>query len=81
MKIGADSDTLICLLDSPDGWISGALCYQDVEVVGFVGAVVTQQVVNAYCQQCWDGYCDPIGCSGSVGSTIDTLDPGVLIGG
>ena len=65
----------------PDGWISGALCYQDVEVVGYVGSVVTQQVVNAYCQQGWDGYCDPVGCSGSVGSTIETLDPGVLIGG
>jgi hypothetical protein len=66
----------------PDvGWVSGALCYQDVEVVGFVGSVVTQQVVNASCQQGWDGLCDPAGCAGSVGGTIETLDPGVLIGG
>ena len=65
----------------PNGWISGALCYQDVEAAGSVGPVQIQQVVNAYCQGGWDGYCDPIGCSGSVGSTIETLDPGALIGG
>ena len=65
----------------PDGWVSGALCFQQVEVVGFVGALVQQEVVSATCQDGWDGYCDPAGCDSSVGSTLEVLDPGVLIGG
>ena len=65
----------------PDGWVSGSLCFQQVEVVGFSGPVVKQEVIAAGCQDGWDGYCDPAGCDASVGTTFETLDPGVLLGG
>jgi hypothetical protein len=65
----------------PDGWVPGALCFQEVEVVGFVGPLIKQEVVSAACQSGWDGYCDQRGCDASIGSTLEVLDPGVLIGG
>jgi len=65
----------------PDGWVPGSLCFQEVEVVGYVGPLIKEEVVAAGCQDGWDGFCDPIGCEASVGSTLAVLDPGVLIGG
>ena len=63
-----------------NSWVPGAVCVQQSEVVGAVGATVTHQVVFAECQGDWDGYCSGT-CPGSVGSTYSSVDPGALIGG
>ncbi len=64
----------------PVDWIPGAICVQQMHTIGSAGAVVSQEVVAAGCENGFDSYCSS-GCSGSVGSTIDHLDPAVLLGG
>jgi hypothetical protein len=65
----------------PNTWAPGKICHQTTDIVGVNGAMVTQEIVSAECQDGWDAYCDASSCSGSVGSTIQILDPGALIGG
>ena len=48
--------------------------------VGAGGGLITHEVVEAECRDGWDAYCK-MDCSGSVGSTYNTLDPAVLVGG
>jgi hypothetical protein len=64
----------------PMNWVSGAICYQQMEVVATTHASVTQEVVSAECQDGWDGAC-PSSCSSSVGSLTTTIDAAALIGG
>lgn len=64
----------------PAGWTAGEICSQTTTTVGYTGAAVTQEVTSASCQGGWDAYCDP-GCAATVGTTIHTVDPGVLAGG
>jgi hypothetical protein len=65
----------------PSTWTSGEICFQRLESVGTHGAVVTQEVTSANCISGWDGYCDGGTCSSSVGTTVDLVDPGALVGG
>lgn len=64
----------------PATWAPGAICFQRSTVVGGAGPVVLHQIVEADCLQGWDTYCAS-DCSASVGSTYETIDPAVLIGG
>jgi len=66
--------------DIPMSWTPGQVCYQKTQIVGAGGGVVTHEVVEAECRDGWDAYCKT-DCSGSVGSTYDTMDPSVLVGG
>ena len=66
--------------DIPMSWVPGEVCYQKTQVVGAGGGLVSHEVVEAECRDGWDAYCK-IDCASSVGSTYDTLDPAVLIGG
>ena len=64
----------------PSNWIPGQICAQTVTISGVVNGVVTQEVINAMCEDGWDAYCDPA-CASTVGGTIQVLDPVSLIGG
>ena len=66
--------------DIPMSWVPGQVCYQKTQVVGAGGGLITHEVVEAECRDGWDAYCKT-DCASSVGSTYDTLDPAVLIGG
>lgn len=66
--------------DGPLNWTPGSVCYQQTEVVGTNGAVITQEVVSAECVDGWDGSCPP-SCPDTVGTTSTTVDPLLLIGG
>jgi hypothetical protein len=66
--------------DIPMSWIPGQVCYQKMQVVGAGGGIVTREVVEAECRDGWDAYCKT-DCASSVGSTYNTLDPAVLVGG
>ena len=66
--------------DIPMSWTPGQVCYQKTQVVGAGGGIITHEVVEAECRDGWDAYCKT-DCSGSVGSTYNTLDPAVLVGG
>lgn len=59
---------------------AGRICAQATMVVGVVGALVTQEVVEAGCVEGWDAYCTP-GCAATIGMTIKSIDPAALIGG
>lgn len=65
---------------APSAWIPGAICFQRSSTVGSNGAIVLKEVVEANCLQGWDSFCSS-DCSGSVGSTYETIDPVALIGG
>jgi len=64
----------------PSNWTPGSVCLQETQVIGAVGASVTQEVVSADCQDGWDGYCSS-DCPNTIGQTHTTIDPGALIGG
>jgi hypothetical protein len=64
----------------PAEWVPDQICAQTMMVSANIGPVVIQEVVEAACQEGWDAYCDPA-CPATVGSTVETLDPGALIGG
>ncbi len=64
----------------PSNWSEDEICAQRSSPVGVSGAVVTQEVISAECQEGWDSSCPP-SCSSSVGSTHTTIDPVILIGG
>ncbi len=64
----------------PSNWSEDEICAQRSSPVGVSGAVVTQEVIAAECQEGWDSSCPP-SCSSSVGSTHTTVDPVILIGG
>jgi len=66
--------------DIPMSWIPGEVCYQKTQIVGAGGGILTHEVVEAECREGWDAYCKT-DCANSVGSTHDTLDPAVLVGG
>ena len=66
--------------DLPGSWTPGAVCFQTTVPVSAQGAMITQEVVSADCQQGFDGACPP-SCTASTGSTFTTVDPVVLIGG
>jgi hypothetical protein len=61
-------------------YVTGEICAQTTMVVGVVGAIVTQEVVDADCVPGWETSCAP-GCASSVGSTLRTIDPAALVGG
>ena len=64
----------------PIDWEPGQVCYQETTVVGSSGAVVSHEVISAECVEGWDTYCAS-DCAGTVGSTYQTIDTGVLLGG
>jgi hypothetical protein len=66
--------------DIPMSWTPGQVCFQKTQAVGAGGGLITHEVVEAECRDGWDAYCK-MDCSGSVGSTYNTLDPAVLVGG
>ena len=66
--------------DVPNGWAIDQICYQMSQAVAVNGAVVTHEVVSADCVSGWDGSCPPT-CGSSVGSTFNSIDPVILIGG
>ena len=64
----------------PDDWTSGAACVQQASTVGASGAVLTQEITEANCEDGWDSACAG-SCSSSVGSTFQTVDPVTIVGG
>ncbi len=66
--------------DVPNGWAIDQVCYQMSQPVAVNGAVVTHEVVSSDCVSGWDGSC-PSTCGQSVGSTFNSVDPVILIGG
>ena len=70
LPIGGDSS----------GWTPGQVCVQQTALIGSSGAMITQEVTSAECQDGWDGYC-PSSCASTVGNTYVTVDPLALIGG
>jgi hypothetical protein len=64
----------------PPDWTPDQICTQTMMVSASIGPVIVQEVVEAGCESGWDAYCDPA-CPATVGTTIETLDPGALIGG
>jgi hypothetical protein len=64
----------------PPDWVPNQICAQAMAVSASVGPVLIQEVIEADCESGWDSYCDP-GCPATVGTTVETLDPGALIGG
>ena len=66
--------------DGPLNWTPGAVCQQETEIVGTSGMTVTEEVVSAECVDGWDTSCPP-GCSDTVGTTFQTVDPLRLLGG
>jgi hypothetical protein len=65
---------------APGTWSAGEVCFQRSSPVAVNGAVVTNEVITANCVNGWDGFCPP-SCTSTVGSTYQTIDPLVLIGG
>ncbi len=64
----------------PIGWEPGQVCFQETTVVGVSGALVSHEVISADCADGWDTYCAS-DCAGTVGSSYQTVDTGVLLGG
>ena len=64
----------------PAEWVPGSICMQTLHTTGSAGPIVTQEIVAADCEAGFDASCSP-GCAGTLGGTIEILDPGVLIGG
>lgn len=64
----------------PIDWQAGKVCYQASAITGTVGAMVIHEVVSAHCDEALDTYCES-DCPGTVGSTYQTIDTGVLLGG
>ena len=58
----------------------GQACFQTTSTVGSKGASIVQEVESASCEE-MDSFCAPTSCSAAVGTTIDLVDPGALIGG
>ena len=65
----------------PSSWAGGQVCSQSMATAGVAGALVTQEVVSADCASGWDSYCDGVACAGTVGTTVQMIDPLGLIGG
>lgn len=59
---------------------AGRICAQSTMILGVVGALVTQEVVDAGCVDGWDAHCTP-GCAATIGMTVKSIDPAALIGG
>jgi len=64
----------------PIGWEPGQVCFQETAIVGSSGSIVTHEVISADCEDGWDTYC-ATDCAGTVGSSYQTIDTGVLLGG
>jgi hypothetical protein len=83
--INGDSDTVhqpipTAMSPVPIEWAAGRVCYQRAVTIGIAGARIVREVVEAECRGNWDSYCDP-NCEGTVGLLIESIDPGVLVGG
>lgn len=63
------------------GGTPDSICSQTTAPVGQSGAVVTEEVTAADCETGWDSTCDAASCAGSVGTTIQVIDPAALVGG
>ena len=72
------------LADDPDipvTWDPAQVCVQDLTTVGVVGAVLQQQVDDAFCDPiAADSYCPP-DCTNLTGQLQELIDPLALIGG
>jgi hypothetical protein len=64
----------------PIDWVPDSICAQAMSIAASVGPVVIQEVIEADCEAGWDAFCDPA-CPATVGTTVESLDPGALIGG
>lgn len=64
----------------PVDWKFGEVCYQQSQITGASGAVVTHEVTSAECVEGWETYCAS-DCASSAGTTYTTIDTGVLLGG
>jgi len=64
----------------PGDWSGGEICWQKTTLVGVNGASIIYEVEDAACEQ-MDTYCKPVDCEATVGSIIELVDPGALIGG
>lgn len=59
---------------------AGRICAQSTMVLGVIGALVTEEVVDAACVEGWDAHCTP-GCAATIGMTVKSIDAAALIGG
>ena len=68
--------------DMPSSWLPGMVCYQKLETIGVSssGMTLIKEVVEAFCEDQWTSWCD-MDCPGTVGQTVEVLDPGALLGG
>lgn len=64
----------------PVDWQAGKVCFQTSSVAGVSGGVVTHQIETAECVEALQTYCES-DCAATVGSSYQTIDIGVLIGG
>lgn len=64
----------------PVDWEAGKVCYQTSAITGTAGAMVIHEIVDATCDEAVDAYCES-DCEATVGSSYQTIDTGVLLGG
>jgi len=64
----------------PGEWVPDSVCLQSSSVVGSSGAMTTHQVDTAGCDESAGAYCAG-SCPGTAGSSYQTIDVGVLMGG
>ena len=64
----------------PVDWEAGKVCYQTSAIIGTAGAMVIHEIVDATCDEAIDAYCES-DCEATVGSSYQTIDTGVLLGG
>jgi len=66
--------------DLPASFDRGQICWQGTSQVGSNGTNAVHEVQSAGCEAS-DSSCSGSDCSASVGTTVEVIDPGVLIGG
>jgi hypothetical protein len=66
--------------DIPTSFTGGQVCWQTTNPVGSNGASSVHEVESASCEST-DSHCSAGDCSAGVGTTVEVVDPGVLIGG
>ena len=64
----------------PVTWTPAELCLKRTQTVGRLGALMTQEVVDANCVSGFEGFCTPTVCADTVGEQFQTVDPLVLAG-
>lgn len=65
---------------APTTWVAEQICVQHTAPIGTSGNMIIEEIVASACESGWDAYCPP-SCASSVGTTFESIDPVLLIGG